>query len=136
MKYLLDTNACIRFLNGQSEPLRQRILLAEPEALLLCAVVKAELFYGAMKSHNPVGALAKQQQFVSQFASLDFDDKAAEVYGQIRADLERQGMPIGPHDLQIAAIAIANEVTLISHNTREFQRIKELHLEDWEILPT
>lgn len=133
MKYLLDTNVCIRFLNGQSDPLRERILSASPNDLLLCAVVKAELFYGAMKSHHPTRTLTRQQQFVSRFVSLPFDDKAAEIYGEIRAELEQKGTPIGPYDLQIAAIVIANEVTLVSHNTREFQRIDGLLLEDWEV---
>lgn len=132
MRYLLDTNACIRFLNGRSESLRQHILVRNPREILLCSVVKAELFYGAMKSQNPQRTLARQQQFVNRFVSLPFDDKAAEVYSEIRADLEKMGQPIGPNDLLIAAIAMANDVTLVTHNTREFGRVKNLKLEDWD----
>jgi tRNA(fMet)-specific endonuclease VapC len=135
MKYLLDTNACIRFLNGRSEPLRKRVLQTNPEDIFLCSVVKAELFYGAMKSRSPVRALEKQYQFVSQFISLPFDDSAAEIYSQIRANLEKGGTPIGPYDLQIAAIAISNELTLVSHNLREFSRVQNLSLDDWEARP-
>jgi tRNA(fMet)-specific endonuclease VapC len=135
MKYLLDTNACIRFLNGRSEPLRKRVLQTNPEDIFLCSVVKAELFYGAMKSRSPVRALEKQHQFVSQFISLPFDDSAAEIYSQIRANLEKGGTPIGPYDLQIAAIAISNELTLVSHNLREFSRVQNLSLDDWEARP-
>lgn len=99
---------------------------------MLCSVVKAELFYGALKSNNPQKTLAKQHKFVNQFVSLPFDDTVAEAYSEIRAELEKLGMPIGPNDLLIASIAIANDVTLITHNVREFGRIKNLNYEDWE----
>lgn len=133
MTYLLDTNACIRYLNGQSESLRQQITTKKPQEIVLCSVVKAELFYGARKSSNPQKSLAIQQQFVNHFASLPFDDKAAEEYSEIRADLEKSGTPIGPNDLLIAAIAVANDITLVTHNTREFSRVKGLEIEDWEV---
>ena len=133
MKYLLDTNACIRYLNGRSESLRRQLSAKNPDDIVLCSVVKAELSYGARKSQHPQRSLKKQQQFVNYFVSLPFDDKAAEVYGQIRAELERAGTPIGPNDLMIAAIAFANDVTLVTHNTREFRRIKGLKIEDWEL---
>jgi tRNA(fMet)-specific endonuclease VapC len=132
MRYLLDTNACIRYLNGRSESLRQQIAARSPEDIGLCSVVKAELFYGARKSRNPQRSLEKQQQFVNHFVSLPFDDKAADVYSRIRVELEQAGTPIGPNDLMIAAIAAANDVTLITHNTREFGRVKGLKIEDWE----
>jgi len=64
--------------------------------------------------------------------SFDFDDQAAREYGRLRAQLEREGTPIGPNDLMIAAIALANRSTLVTHNTAEFSRIKTLQIEDWE----
>lgn len=70
--------------------------------------------------------------FLDQFVSLPFDDKAALVYGRVRAQLATQGTPIGPNDLMIAAIAIANDVTLVTRNTREFGRVAGLRIEDWE----
>ena len=85
-----------------------------------------------MKSRKPGSNLKKQRRFVEQFVSLPFDDEAAEAYSRIRADLEKIGKPIGPNDLLIAAIAIANDVTLVTHNTGEFGRVKELRIEDWE----
>ncbi|MCI0694679.1 type II toxin-antitoxin system VapC family toxin [candidate division KSB1 bacterium] len=133
MTYLLDTNTCIKYLNGKSENIRQRLEGSQPQDIVLCSVVKAELFYGAMKSANPQKNLAKLQPFVSRFVSFFFDDVAAEVYGRIRADLEKLGTPIGPNDLLIAAISVANDVTLVTHNTREFSRVAGLKLEDWEI---
>ena len=85
-----------------------------------------------MKSRNPQKNLAKQKQFVDYFVSYPFDDAVAEIYGQIRADLAQQGKPIGPNDLIIAAIALANDCILVTHNTREFSRVAGLSLEDWE----
>ena len=92
--------------------------------ICVCSVVKAELFYGSMKSRHPERNLAKQKQFLERFLSLPFNDKAAEAYGTIRASLEKAGNPIGPNDLMIAAIAFANAFTLVSHNTREFKRVE------------
>jgi tRNA(fMet)-specific endonuclease VapC len=133
MTYLLDTNTCIRYLNGRSENTRQQLEATQPQDIVLCSVVKAELFYGAMKSAKPEENLAKQHRFVSRFVSFPFDDSAAEAYSRIRARLEKLGTPIGPNDLLIAAIAMANDVTLVTHNTREFGRVESLKLEDWEI---
>jgi len=133
MTYLLDTNTCIKYLNGKSENVRQRLEALQPQDIVLCSVVKAELFYGAMKSATPQKNQAKLQPFVSRFVSLPFDDEAAAEYGRIRAQLEKQGTPIGPNDLFIAAIGLANDVTVVTRNTREFSRVAGLKLEDWEI---
>ncbi len=132
MRYLLDTNVCARFLNGRSPSVRTRIRSTNREDIVLCSVVKAELFYGAMRSNNPTVTLARQQQFMSLFVSLPFDDVAALIYGQIRAELTALGTPIGPNDLQIAAIALANDLILVTHNVREFGRVNGLQIEDWE----
>jgi tRNA(fMet)-specific endonuclease VapC len=90
------------------------------------------MYFGAMKSVDPVHTLVQQQAFLDAFESLPFDDAAAEVYGQIRAELTRRGTPIGPNDLLIAAIAVARNLTLVTHNTAEFSRVPNLHFEDWE----
>jgi tRNA(fMet)-specific endonuclease VapC len=103
-----------------------------PEQVLLCDVVKAELYYGAYKSVHKEHNLAVLSVLFTQFASLPFDGRAAQVFGQLRIDLERQGRTIGPYDLQIAAIALANDAILVTHNVREFSRVSNLHLEDWE----
>lgn len=133
MKWLLDTNVCIRYLQGRSINIRREIQSRPPGELVICSVVRAELFYGSMKSDRPALNLAKQRVFVERFPSLPFDDSAALVFGQIRAELQRQGKPIGPYDLQIAAIALLHGLTLVTHNTREFSRIEGLTLVDWEI---
>ena len=117
MSYLLDTNICIKYLNGHSDNIRKNIELKHPQDIMVCSVVKAELFYGSLKSLNPTRNLEKQQRFVNRFVSLPFDDRAASVYSRIRAQLEKSGTPIGPNDLLIASIALANDQTLITHNT-------------------
>ena len=132
MSYLLDANAWIRFLNGQSESIRRRLETVQPEDIVLCSVVKAELRFGAEKSARREQNLARLDSFIEKFDSFPFDDAAAQVYGVIRARLERAGTPIGPNDLLIAAIALARGATVVTHNTDEFSRVEGLSLEDWE----
>ncbi len=91
------------------------------------------MFAGSARSADPGRSLERQIDFFSQFESLPFDDLAAEICGRIQANLLTNGTPIPVlNDLLIAAIAIANDLTLVTHNTREFTRIPELKLEDWE----
>ena len=133
MKYLLDTNVCIRYLNQRSEKIIQRLTTVSEQDIAVCSVVKAELFYGAMRTNNPLKTLEKQQEFLDRFISLPFDDQAALIYGRIRSELAALGTPIGSNDLQISAITISNNLTLVTHNTREFSRVNNLKLEDWEV---
>lgn len=133
MRYLLDTNVCVVYLNGRSASVRDRLLATPAEEIAVCSVVKAELFYGAFRSNNPKRTSERQQAFLSRFVSLPFDDEGALLAGQIRAKLASAGTPIGSYDLQIAAIALANNLILVTHNTREFERVDELRVEDWEI---
>jgi tRNA(fMet)-specific endonuclease VapC len=101
--------------------------------MAVCSIVKAELFYGAMRSNNPTRTLERQREFLASFTSLPLDDEAAIIGGQIRARLASAGTPIGAFDLLIAAIALANNLTLVTHNTREFGRVEGLQVEDWEV---
>jgi tRNA(fMet)-specific endonuclease VapC len=130
--YLMDTNTCIRYLNGRAPNVRSRLRALRPTDIAVCSVVKAELFAGAARSTDPARTRARQDVFLAPFASLPFDDPAAEIYARIRAQLEAAGTPIGPYDLQIAAITLANNLILVTHNVREFSRIIGLQLEDWE----
>jgi tRNA(fMet)-specific endonuclease VapC len=132
MTWLLDTNACIRYLNGRSPKLRAKLDSSDPLQIRVCSVVRAELFFGAALSTTPLKTLANQRLFLSRFPSFPFDDAAAEAYADIRADLTRQGQVIGPNDLMIAAICRASDVTLITHNVSEFGRVTGLKIEDWE----
>jgi tRNA(fMet)-specific endonuclease VapC len=133
MRYLLDTNVCVVYLNGRSESVRDRLLSTPSDDMAVCSVVKAELFYGAFRSNNPTRTLERQQSFLARFVSLPFEDEAALLAGQIRVSLASAGTPIGSYDLQIAAITLANNLILVTHNTREFERVDELQIEDWEV---
>lgn len=135
MNYLLDTNACIAYLNGRAPQVRRRLDLMQPGDLAVCSVVKAELFYGAMKSRDPITTLAKQNQFLTPYRSLPFDDDAAVAYGKLRAALEKAGTPIGGNDMLIAAIALAASLIVVTHNSHEFLRVPGLKMEDWEAVP-
>jgi tRNA(fMet)-specific endonuclease VapC len=131
--HLLDTNTCIVYLRkGESSPIAARLAASTPGSVVLCSVVVAELLYGAERSDQRTKTLADVHNFCQAFDSLPFDNRAAEEYGAIRAQLSRLGTPIGPNDLLIAAIALANSVTLVTHNTSEFSRIPRLALEDWQ----
>ena len=132
MSYLLDTNVCIRFIRGLSPSIAQKFQEVNKDDIFVCSIVAGELAYGAYKSQYVDSNLKIQSAFLNQFDSLPFDDKAAEFFGKIRADLALRGEPIGPYDLQIAAIALANDCTLVTHNVREFGRIAPLKIEDWE----
>ncbi len=132
MKYLLDTNTCIKYLNGTSENIKSKFQDNFPTEIYLCSVVKAELSYGANKSGNPTKNLEKIKMFFEPFTSLQFDDNAANIYGEIKSDLATKGTPIGPNDLLIASIALSNNLTLVTHNTGEFKRVENLKIEDWE----
>lgn len=131
-RYLLDTNTCIGILNASSTKLLARQQAVPASQVRLCSTVKAELWLGAAKSNRRATVEQKLTVFFSRFRSMPFDDEAARHYGEIRANLEKSGTPIGPNDLHIAAIALANDLTLVTHNLGEFSRVVGLELEDWE----
>ena len=132
MKYLLDTNTCIRYLNQRSERIIRQMEATSPDDVGVCAVTRAELIFGALKSNNPAKTLAQQRAFLAPLGTLPFDNAAAEHYARIRAKLEAAGTPIGPNDLLIAVIGLAHGLIVVTHNTREFSRVDKLHIEDWE----
>ncbi|PSB33681.1 PIN domain-containing protein [Stenomitos frigidus] len=133
MTYLLDTNTCIRLLNDdRNAPVPRRLARLQPEAIRLCSVVKAELYDGAYRSSMREQNLATLGRLFNQFSSLPLDDQAALLAGHIRFQLTASGTSIGPHDVLIAAISLANNLTLVTHNTQEFARVAGLSLEGWE----
>ena len=130
--YLLDTNACIQHLKGRSPLLEANMMSVGDASIVMCAVVAGELFFGASKSNHPAKAWAITERFVNRFRSYAFDDRAAKHYGVVRNELERTGMMIGSNDLLIASIALANALTLVTHNVGEFGRVKGLQVVDWQ----
>ncbi|MDJ0719900.1 MAG: type II toxin-antitoxin system VapC family toxin [Prochloraceae cyanobacterium] len=132
MIYLLDTNACMVYLNKKLSGVRQRLETLSPSDIAVCSVVKAEIFYAGIRTNNPQNTLRMQQEFFDRFLSLPFDDRAARIYSQIRATLMPVGSPIGPYDLQIASIAIAYNLVLVTSNMPEYSRVRELLWENWQ----
>ena len=132
MKFLLDTNTCIGYINRRNPSIYQHFLSVSPDDVCICDVVKFELYYGAYKGSRSIENLQILANFFADLTSLPFEAKAAQICGQIRVKLQDKGTPIGAYDLQIAAIALANNLTLVTHNTREFERIENFALEDWE----
>lgn len=131
--YLLDTNTCIHFMNGTSQAIKHHFQQRSPSEIAVCSVVKAELLFGARHSQRVEANLQKLKLFFTPLQSLPFDDRCAEEYAQIRADLTRQGKLIGPNDMLIAAIARAHDAILVTNNTHEFERVANLRLTDWQV---
>ena len=131
MKYYLDTNICIYFLKGTFPSLLKKMLSFKPEKIKIPSMVKAELIYGAEKSHQKENNRDKIHKFLLPFEVIGFNEKAAEVYAGVRNKLEQAGTPLGPNDMVIAATALAGDGVLITHNLKEFTRIPELKVEDW-----
>lgn len=134
MIYLLDTNTCVQVLrHGAASRVFARLASVGSGDVVLCSVVIGELLFGALRSRDVAKNLGDVATFATGFQSLAFDDLAAKEYAGVKADLAFKGTPIGPNDLMIAAIALANDLTLISHNTTEFRRVVGLNLDDWQI---
>jgi tRNA(fMet)-specific endonuclease VapC len=129
--YLLDTNICIYIINNNPRTVVEKIKQLKPSQVKLSAISIGELEYGVSKSRNRERNRNALVGFVSGFDILPFDDNDAEVFGIIRAELEKRGQVIGSYDMQIAAQAISNDLILVTNNTREFERIKKLKLENW-----
>jgi tRNA(fMet)-specific endonuclease VapC len=132
--YLLGSNVCIGWLRQNQPKLVARIKQEQPTNVVICSVVLGELIYGAERSATAHRANNRMRvtQLRQQFVSVPFDDSAAEEYGRLRAHLAVLGTLIGPNDLMIAAIALANRLTLVTHNTSEFSRVPVLAIDDWQ----
>ena len=131
MSYFLDTNMCIYFLKGTYPVLLPKILSLHPSEIIIPAVVKAELIYGAEKSLKRDENIRKITAFLLPFEIAPFGDSATFHYGKIRTSLEKSGMLIGPNDLFIAATVLAENGILVTNNIKEFSRIPGLRLENW-----
>jgi tRNA(fMet)-specific endonuclease VapC len=132
MSWLPDTNVWISLLKNPTGKLESKVRAESSAEILLCSIVKGELWHGAEKYGNRERRLRALEMLFAPFASLAFDDEAARHYADIRHKLESQGAVIGPNDLKIAAIARANALTLVTHNLSEFTRVHGLEVEDWE----
>ena len=130
--YLLDTNICIYIINKNPKSIVEKMCSLNPNDIKISAITVSELEYGASKSLKRTQNRFAMNNFLSPFQIISFDAQDAEIYGIIRAELERRGEPIGPYDLQLAAQALARGFVLVSNNAVEFSRVKKLKLENWK----
>ncbi|HAQ61882.1 TPA: VapC toxin family PIN domain ribonuclease [Candidatus Delongbacteria bacterium] len=129
--YLLDTNICIYIINKKPLKVIEQIKRLQPHQIKLSSISLGELEYGVSKSRDRERNRTALIHFVAAFDIVAFNDADAEIYGLLRADLEKKGKIIGPYDLKIAAQALTRDLILVTNNTAEFERIPNLKLENW-----
>ena len=130
MKYMLDTNMCIYAQKNISQVI-EKIKNNFQYGVAISSITLAELEFGVQASANIEKNTIALYKFLSIIEILDFDSSAATEYGKIRADLKRKGTPIGNMYMLIAAHAKSEDLIVVTHNTREFERVEGLQLEDW-----
>ena len=128
---LLDTNTCIYLIRQRPREALQRFEKFEVGEVGVSVITVSELRYGVEKSTRPEQNRRALEQFLLPLEVLDFNSEATVTYGQIRASLEKRGMPIGPLDTLIATHALSLGARLVTNNTREFERVSGLQIEDW-----
>lgn len=131
MSYLLDTNVWIVYLKNSTSPIRSKLESLPSSEVVCCSVVRGELMHGAQKYGNRERRIKLVEKTLAPFVSYSYDDEDADVYALLRDQLEKSGSVIGPYDLQIAAIALRRQLTLVTGNVNEFSRIAGLTVEDW-----
>ena len=128
--YLLDTNTLIYFFKGAGN-VADILLSKAPKDILIPSIALYELEVGIAKSTKPQKRRKQLESLISRIKISSFGTQEAKVAATIRADLEGKGLSIGPYDTLIAGIALSNNATLVTHNTKEFRRVEGLNIEDW-----
>ena len=129
---MLDTNICIYVINSRPAIVLERFRLERLGDIVISSVTAAELTFGVAKSGSVRNRQALEM-FLSTLEILPFDESAIWHYGDLRTDLERRGQPIGTLDTMIAAHALTTNTILVTNNTREFERVPGLRLENWAV---
>ena len=129
--YMLDTNICIFAIKKRPVTILANLQAHKPSDICISSITYAELCHGVEKSQARDRNRLALTMFLSNISIIPFDESAAMEYGRVRAALEQDGTPIGPLDTQIAAHAKSLSMTLVTNNTREFERVKGLMIEDW-----
>jgi len=130
-RYLLDTNICVYIRREKPERVLRHFDKVSPGEVAISAITYGELLYGATKSSRREAALETVREFARLVVPLPLPEKAAEMYGFMRANLEARGEMIGPNDLWIAAHALASGLTLVTNNEKEFRRVRGLKVQNW-----
>ena len=130
MKYILDTNTIIYFFKGTGN-ISHRLLSLPPKEIGIPAIVYYELLFGIFKSTRQKEKIHQLRLLIDATNLIPFGEKEAHAASEIRANLEKRGLPIGPMDVLIGATALATRTILVTHNMKEFKRIEQLEVEDW-----
>lgn len=133
MSFLLDTNVWIDCLKNPIGNNAIKLQTKKKSEIVTCSIVRAELMHGAQKYGNKQRRISLVEKTLAPFDSYEFDDYDADVYAVVRDGLQRAGAVIGPYDLQIAAIALRRQLTVVTNNVGEFVRVPGLSVEDWSI---
>jgi len=133
MKYMLDTNICIYIIKQKPEKVLRHFKSHSIGDIGISSITLAELRFGVEKSQQIQNNRQALEEFILPLEISDFDEKAAVIYGAVRAALEKAGTPVGDMDMLIGAHALSLGVTLVTNNTREFRQIKNLKIVDWSI---
>jgi tRNA(fMet)-specific endonuclease VapC len=131
MKYLIDTNICIYIMNERPAEVIKKFKRFEPGQIGISVITISELQYGVSKSKFRKKNEQRLEEFLTPLEILIYDEIAARTYGSIRFQLEKDGWPIGPLDLLIAAQAISRKLILVTNNEKEFTRVKNLKVQNW-----
>lgn len=131
MRWMLDTDTCIALIKRQPETAIRKLRGKPTGQVGISSITLAELAFGASKSSRPKDSHAALGEFLLPLDVAQFDELAAMHYGDVRAALAKAGTPIGPLDTLIAAHAVSLDAILVTHNTREFSRVRDLRIDDW-----
>jgi tRNA(fMet)-specific endonuclease VapC len=133
IRYLLDTDACIALIKNRPVSMRNRLSLLTPEEVGISGIVAAELWFGVANSQKKKKNESALKDFLEVVTLLDWPCEASALYGRVRAQLQQQGTPIGAMDLLIASHALFIDTILVTNNTRQFERVPGLKVENWLI---
>ncbi len=133
MTYLLDTDICIYWLKNHQE-VREKVKEVGWNQITICVITGAELYYGAYNSSRVTENLTRAEFFIQQLPILPLSNNALRRFGQLKAELRRIGQPVAEFDLLIASVALAENLILVTNNTRHYERIAGLQLENWTLV--
>jgi len=133
MLYMLDTNICSYIIRNKPKSIKKKLQEVEQNhTVALSSIVVSELLYRAIKKDSPK-LMRIVSAFIDNFIIYDYSKVSAQSYANIRTDLEKKGQIIGANDLVIASHALSLGAVLVTNNTREFERVEKLGLEDWSL---
>jgi tRNA(fMet)-specific endonuclease VapC len=133
MDYLLDTDTCIYWLNGR-EVVRNKLLSIDLSNVSICCISVAELYYGAYNSSRVKENLTRAEIFIQNITVIPLNNDSLKLFGELKAQFRKLGQPVADFDLLIASVALAERLILVTNNTRHYERIPDIQLENWMLI--